>query len=118
MRYTGVNRMSARGVRVGPSLARTLRGYIETTLSDLIPPNTIVCKIQDGDDLYGMDDFVECEVEINRTKVKFHIEGTAGDDPTKPQGLSGVEIDGNRITGPNDPTTWKRIEQFVRFASK
>jgi hypothetical protein len=39
------------------------------------------------------------EVEINHTKVKFHIEGTSGVDPTKPNGLLGVDIDGNRLTG-------------------
>jgi ABC transporter substrate binding protein len=52
--YVGINRISARGVRTGPSLARTLKGYIESTMSDLIPPNTIVCKIIEGENYHEL----------------------------------------------------------------
>jgi hypothetical protein len=120
MRYSGVNRMAARGVRTGTSLARTLRGYLETSLSDLIPPNTIACKIIDGDDYRGDDDFVEAEVTVNGRALVFHAEGAGDTDPKKANGLLGVmdRETGDTVSGPNDSRTWSRIEQLVRFASK
>jgi hypothetical protein len=57
-----------------PRRARTLKGYIESTTSDLIPPNTIVCKIVDGENYRGEDDFVEFEAKIKRRAFVFHCE--------------------------------------------
>ena len=42
------------------------------------------------------------------------------EDVSKPCGLLGVlhEQTGMTVMGPNDATTWARMEAFVRFASK
>jgi hypothetical protein len=118
--YMGINRFSARGVRTGPSLERTLKGYIESTMSDLIAPNTIVCKIIEGENYYGDDDFVEFETKINGRALVFHCEAADDNDPKKTRGLIGVrdEETGEVVAGPTDPTTWNRVEAFVRFAVK
>ena len=118
--YVGINRISPRGVRAGPSLARTLKGYIESTMSDLISPNTIVCKIIEGENHYGDDAFVEFETKINGRAFVFHCEAADDNDAKKARGLIGVrdEETGEVVAGPTDPTTWKRVDAFVRLAVK
>jgi hypothetical protein len=50
----------------------------------------------------------------------FHCEASDDNDPKKAQGLIGVRDEETCavVAGPIDPTTWKRVETFVRFAVK
>jgi len=50
----------------------------------------------------------------------FHCEAADDNEPKRGRGLIGGRDreTGDIVAGPTDPTTWKRVEAFARFAVK
>jgi len=73
----------------------TSKDSCESTMSDLIPPNTIVCKIIEGGNC-GDNDFVEFETKINGRAFVFHSRAADDNDPKKRTGINWSERRGTR----------------------